>query len=140
MNGGVGEDKVCESGDARSPAGRTPLSAQTKSASTTAINTPRHSLSQSRVISEAKEDENGGEDQDQKDEDETVEDVKEDLPFEERTTDFGFLPIPKRLRWNPDKPPELSFLLIVIFGLCSTFSEPFRSLMTRWQFLRWLIY
>lgn len=30
------------------------------------------------------------------------------------TKDFGFLPIPYRLRWDPDNPPEFTLLLNVI--------------------------
>lgn len=40
--------------------------------------------------------------------------------------DFGFLPIPKRLRWDPTDPPEFSLLLNAIFGFAATFSGKFR--------------
>lgn len=37
------------------------------------------------------------------------------------TKDFGFLPIPRRLRWDPDNRPGFPLLLNVIFGVASTF-------------------
>lgn len=39
--------------------------------------------------------------------------------------DFGFLPIPRRLRWDPDNPPEFTLLLNAIFGFAATFSGEF---------------
>lgn len=39
------------------------------------------------------------------------------------TTDFGFIPIPERLRYNPAKPPHFGLLMNIAFGLGSTFSE-----------------
>lgn len=36
--------------------------------------------------------------------------------------DFGFLPIPKSLQWDPENPAEFTLLLNIIFGLCSTFT------------------
>ncbi|KAK4335179.1 major facilitator superfamily protein [Rhodotorula toruloides] len=38
------------------------------------------------------------------------------------TTDFGFLPIPPRLRFDPDKPFEFGLLLNVVFAFAATFS------------------
>ncbi|KAJ3504187.1 hypothetical protein NLJ89_g8069 [Agrocybe chaxingu] len=39
----------------------------------------------------------------------------------EFTTDFGFIPIPPRLRYDPEKPPHFGILLNVAFGFASTF-------------------
>ncbi|KAF7357362.1 putative transporter YgaY [Mycena sanguinolenta] len=38
------------------------------------------------------------------------------------THDFGFLPIPQRLRYNPQKPFHFGLLLNVLFGFASTFT------------------
>ncbi|BGP32455.1 hypothetical protein JCM10296v2_004236 [Rhodotorula toruloides] len=38
------------------------------------------------------------------------------------TNDFGFLPIPPRLRFDPDKPFEFGLLLNVVFAFAATFS------------------
>lgn len=38
------------------------------------------------------------------------------------STDFGFLPIPPRLRFDPDKPFTFSLLLNVVFAFAATFS------------------
>lgn len=38
------------------------------------------------------------------------------------THDLWFLPIPKRLQWDPAKPPEFTLLLNLIFGFAATFS------------------
>ena len=38
------------------------------------------------------------------------------------STDFGFLPIPKRLRYDPDKPFHFGLVLNASFGFASTFS------------------
>ncbi|KIJ14977.1 hypothetical protein PAXINDRAFT_78210 [Paxillus involutus ATCC 200175] len=46
----------------------------------------------------------------------TVEDERHIIP----STDFGFLPIPKRLRYNPDKPFYFGLLLNLSFGFAST--------------------
>ncbi|KAF9235646.1 major facilitator superfamily domain-containing protein [Melanogaster broomeanus] len=46
-----------------------------------------------------------------------VEDGRDIIP----STDFGFLPIPKRLRYDPDKPFHFGLLLNVSFGFASTF-------------------
>ncbi len=35
--------------------------------------------------------------------------------------DFGFLPIPVRLRWDPERRPGFPLLLNAIFGVASTF-------------------
>ncbi|KAJ8580367.1 hypothetical protein M405DRAFT_61146 [Rhizopogon salebrosus TDB-379] len=37
------------------------------------------------------------------------------------TKDFGLIPIPKRLQYNPDKPFHFGTLLNVSFGFASTF-------------------
>ena len=37
--------------------------------------------------------------------------------------DLGFLPIPTRLRYDPDKPFHFGTLMNVAFGFGSTFSE-----------------
>jgi hypothetical protein len=39
--------------------------------------------------------------------------------------DFGFLPVPERLRYDPDKPFHFGTLLNMSFGFASTFSEFF---------------
>ena len=39
--------------------------------------------------------------------------------------DFGFLPIPRHLRYDPTKPFHFGLLLNIAFGLVSTFSEYF---------------
>lgn len=39
-----------------------------------------------------------------------------------RTKDFGFLPIPRRLQWDLDNPPEFTLVLNLIFGFASTFT------------------
>lgn len=36
--------------------------------------------------------------------------------------DFGFLPIPKQLQWDNERPPEFTLLLNVIMGVAATFS------------------
>jgi len=38
------------------------------------------------------------------------------------TTDFGFLPIPPRLRYDPLDPPHFGIGLNIAFGIASTFS------------------
>ena len=37
------------------------------------------------------------------------------------STDFGILPIPKRLRYDPDKPFHFGLLLNLSFGFACTF-------------------
>jgi hypothetical protein len=37
--------------------------------------------------------------------------------------DFGFLPIPKRLRYQPGQPFHFGLFLNVFFGVASTFSK-----------------
>lgn len=37
--------------------------------------------------------------------------------------DFGFLPIPKRLRYDPDKPFQFGLVMNISFGFTSTFSQ-----------------
>ncbi|KAJ3999822.1 MFS superfamily [Lentinula boryana] len=48
-------------------------------------------------------------------------------PSSEKTTitspkDFGFLPVPKRLRYDPDNPFHFGMFLNILFGVTSTFS------------------
>jgi hypothetical protein len=38
------------------------------------------------------------------------------------THDFGFLPIPRRLRYDPEKPFRFGLVLNVLFGFASTFT------------------
>jgi hypothetical protein len=44
-----------------------------------------------------------------------------------RRFDFGFLPIPTRLRYDSDKPFHFGLGLNIFFGLASTLSENFVS-------------
>ena len=37
--------------------------------------------------------------------------------------DFGFLPIPKRLRHQPNQPFHFGLFLNIFFGIASTFSK-----------------
>ena len=37
--------------------------------------------------------------------------------------DLGFIPIPKRLRWDPDKPVHFGLALNIVLGIAGTFSE-----------------
>ena len=39
--------------------------------------------------------------------------------------DFGFLPIPKHVRYDPERPAHFGLLMNVIFGVASTFSMSF---------------
>lgn len=39
------------------------------------------------------------------------------------TTDFGFLPIPKRLQYDSERAFEFTTVLNITFGFASTFSE-----------------
>ncbi|KIJ61089.1 hypothetical protein HYDPIDRAFT_116344 [Hydnomerulius pinastri MD-312] len=48
---------------------------------------------------------------------EKIEDRRDTIP----STDFGLLPIPRRLRYNPDKPFHFGLLLNASFGFASTF-------------------
>jgi hypothetical protein len=41
--------------------------------------------------------------------------------------DFGFLPVPRHLRYDPTKPFHFGLLLNIAFGFASTFSECFDS-------------
>jgi len=41
------------------------------------------------------------------------------------TKDFGLIPIPKRLQYNPSKPFHFGILLNASFGFASTFSTDF---------------
>lgn len=40
-----------------------------------------------------------------------------------RGRDFGFLPIPRRLRYQAEAPPHFGFVLLGVFALASTFSR-----------------
>ena len=39
-----------------------------------------------------------------------------------RPTNFGIVPLPKRLVYDPERPAHFGLLLKVVFGLSSTFS------------------
>jgi hypothetical protein len=41
------------------------------------------------------------------------------------TRDFGLLPIPRRLHYDPDRPPHFGLMMNIAFGLFSTFSQDF---------------
>ena len=41
---------------------------------------------------------------------------------EQELKDFGFLPIPKSVRYEPERPTHFGLLMNVIFGIASTFS------------------
>ena len=41
----------------------------------------------------------------------------------ENWKDFGLLPIPKHVRYNPERPFHFGLLMNVIFGIASTFSR-----------------
>ena len=43
------------------------------------------------------------------------------------TRDFGLFPIPRHLRYDPQKPPRLSLAMNVAFGFFSSFSTFVRS-------------
>ncbi len=40
----------------------------------------------------------------------------------QRATNFGIVPLPKRLVYDPERPAHFGLLLNVVFGLSSTFS------------------
>jgi hypothetical protein len=40
-----------------------------------------------------------------------------------RSLDYGFVPIPKRLRFNSENPPAFGWVLNLTFGLASTMRE-----------------
>ena len=40
----------------------------------------------------------------------------------QRPTNFGIVPLPKRLVYDPERPAHFGLLLKVVFGLSSTFS------------------
>ena len=42
--------------------------------------------------------------------------------------DFGFIPVPRHLRYDPKKPFHFGLLLNIAFGFASTFSECFKLL------------
>lgn len=41
---------------------------------------------------------------------------------ERRTKDFGFLPIPKRVQYDPQRPPHFGLLMNAMFGITGSFS------------------
>ncbi len=43
----------------------------------------------------------------------------------ENWKDFGFLPIPKHVRYDPERPFHFGLLMNIIFGVASTFSMSF---------------
>lgn len=45
-----------------------------------------------------------------------------ELGSEGGKVDFGFLPIPRRLQWDPEHPPHFGLLLNAIFAFAATFS------------------
>ncbi|KAJ7258787.1 major facilitator superfamily domain-containing protein [Mycena haematopus] len=47
--------------------------------------------------------------------------VQHENPAVLTTHDFGFLPIPQRLQYNPEKPFKFGLLLNMLFGFASTF-------------------
>ncbi|KAI1789923.1 major facilitator superfamily domain-containing protein [Ganoderma leucocontextum] len=51
----------------------------------------------------------------------TIGKVVDDVPAE-NWKDFGFLPIPKRVRYDPERPAHFGLLMNVIFGVASTFT------------------
>ena len=40
--------------------------------------------------------------------------------------DFGFIPVPRHLRYDPTEPFHFGLLLNIAFGFASTFSERFK--------------
>ena len=40
--------------------------------------------------------------------------------------DFGFIPVPRHLRYDPTKPFHFGLLLNIAFGFASTFGERFK--------------
>ena len=48
--------------------------------------------------------------------------------------DFGLLPVPRRLRYDPTKPFHFGLLLNIAFGLACTFSEYFKNSPFFWAF------
>ena len=40
--------------------------------------------------------------------------------------DFGFIPVPRHLQYDPTKPFRFALLLNIAFGFASTFSEGFK--------------
>ncbi|KAF8959131.1 major facilitator superfamily domain-containing protein [Flammula alnicola] len=52
---------------------------------------------------------------------ERLENVSSPEPEFQFTKDFGFLPIPRHLRYDPSKPPHFGIALNIAFGFASTF-------------------
>jgi hypothetical protein len=46
----------------------------------------------------------------------------------QRPTNFGIVPLPKRLVYDPERPAHFGLLLNVVFGLSSTFSMSLENL------------
>ena len=46
--------------------------------------------------------------------------------------DFGFMPVPRHLRYDPTKPFHFGLLLNIAFGFASTFSESFSAHLFNW--------
>ena len=55
-------------------------------------------------------------------EEEVVKHEESPAPFVQHTRDFGIIPIPKHLRYHPDKPFHFGLGLNIAFGFASTFS------------------
>lgn len=55
-------------------------------------------------------------------EEEVVKQEESPPPFIQHTRDFGIIPIPKHLRYHPDKPFHFGLGLNIAFGFASTFS------------------
>ncbi|EIW81546.1 membrane protein [Coniophora puteana RWD-64-598 SS2] len=43
-------------------------------------------------------------------------------PYVVRSRDFGFIPIPKRLQYHPNKPFKFGLVINILFGVASTFT------------------
>ena len=60
---------------------------------------------------------------------------KEDGGLAPITKDLGFLPIPKRLRYDPKRSVHFGLLMNATFGVASTFSESTSVLRVHWMYL-----
>ena len=49
--------------------------------------------------------------------------------------DFGFIPVPRHLRYDPTKPFHFGLSLNIAFGLASTFSECFNLPLSLWHLI-----
>ena len=54
-----------------------------------------------------------------------------EVPERYYTKDFGLIPIPRHLRYDPSKPFHFGIALNVAFGFASTFSELFQFFVFR---------